>query len=74
MHTKREPLLTSREASERTRVPARTLVAAAKADPPRLRAYWMGPRGPVLFDPADLDAFIERADNTKPERHAPAGN
>lgn len=43
------------------------LMTAAKAEPePRLRAYWMGPHGPILFDRADLDEFLASADNTGP--------
>jgi hypothetical protein len=62
----RERKLTSREASEYTGIPVRSLLTNAKADPPRLRAYWMGPRGPVLFDRADLDAFVEATANMAP--------
>lgn len=66
MSQNQEQKLTSREASNYTGIPAQMLLSAAKASPPRLRAYWMGPRGPVLFNRTDLDAFVAAADNMTP--------
>lgn len=64
----REKKLTTREAEQHTGIPEASLLWAAKATPPRLRSYKLGPRGPYLFDRVDLDEFLAAADNMSESR------
>lgn len=62
--------MNKRQASQYSGFPEDDILRAAKAEPPRLRAYWLGPHGPVMFARSDLDSWVDSMDNMNPENRA----